>query len=157
MHPLQIDERSIRRLLFWGQLNTDLWRMAWPVDAWESTVPVLASGAGYGANHICTDPLIQGRKLHTLPWSTFWTDPIFLRKQQRELLRTWCPLSSNTQKQPGSFTKENLLFTSPEGLTLLYSHRPSPWTKQRCHQRWWRGSWVNRGPRRTQEHLGDGW
>ena len=76
--------------------------MAWPVDAWESTVPVLASGAGYGANHINTDPLIH-------------------------------------------------LFTSPEGSSLLYSHGPSPWTKQRCHQRWWRGSWVNRGPRSTLE------
>ena len=91
MHPLQIDERSIWRLLFWGQLH-------WPLkngvrsECMESTVLVLASGAGYGANHTYTDPLIQGRKLHTLPWNSLWTDPILLRKQQWEL----CLLASSS-------------------------------------------------------------
>ena len=110
-------------------LSTD-WHLplnnAWLADAWESTFPVPASGAGYGAHHIDTDPLIQERRLNTLPWSILWTDPIPLRKQKREfcLLASFqltpkiYPLTSNTQKQPGSFTEETLLSTSPEGSTL---------------------------------------
>ncbi len=61
-------------------------------DRRKSTVPVLASGVGYGARHIHIDPLVQRMRLQTVPRSTLPTAPLLLRQQQCEL----CPLASSS-------------------------------------------------------------
>ena len=86
---------------------------------------------------------------HTLPWRTFWTDPILLRKQQRAL----CSLASSShQRYDVSWAAAIRCHQRPLQRKLCYpqvqkggfcpSHQASSWTEQFSYQRWKRSSFL---------------